>query len=89
MATIVATYESATTDTALLDVVFDFDVNSQLGPFLEAAINGEFIQILIDPTIQGVTLNTGVLTHGYQSQTHVEFTMPFVDFGSAAGQVPQ
>jgi hypothetical protein len=82
--TFVATYESATTDTALLDVVFDFDANPQLGQHLQSAINGDFTQILIDPTIQGVTLNTGVLTHGYHSQTHVEFTMPFVDLGTTA-----
>ena len=77
--TFVATYQSATTDTALLDVVFDFDVNPALGPFLESAIDGDFTQILIDPTIKGVTLNTGVLTHGYHSQTHVELTIPFLD----------
>ncbi|MGA7410244.1 MAG: hypothetical protein WBW33_07145 [Bryobacteraceae bacterium] len=82
--TFVATYENATTDTALLDVVFDFDANPALGPFLESAIDGDFTQILIDPTIQGVTLNAGVLTHGYHSQTHVEFTMPFLDLGTTA-----
>ncbi|HLK20634.1 MAG TPA: hypothetical protein VKT81_16885, partial [Bryobacteraceae bacterium] len=82
--TFVATYEQATTDTALLDVVFDFDANPHVGSHLEAAINGDFTQILIDPTIPGVTLNTGVLTHGYHSQTHVEFTMPFLDLGTTA-----
>jgi hypothetical protein len=80
-ATFVATYESATSDTALLDVEFDFDANSSLGPKLQDAINGNFTEILLDPSIAGVTLNTGVLTHGFHRQSHVELTLPFLDMG--------
>lgn len=83
-ATFVATYESTTTDTAMIDVTFDFDANGGLGPMLQNAINGDFTQILLDPAIGGVTLNTGALTHGFHRQTHVEFTMPFLDAGKTA-----
>lgn len=83
-ATFVATWESTTTDTAMLDVVFDFDANPNLGPQLQAAINGDFTQILVDPSIDGITLNTAVLTHGIHRQTHVELTLPFLDLGTTA-----
>ena len=81
-ATLVATYQSTTSDTALIDVVFDFDaVNPGLPALLDDAINGNFKRILIE-TIPGVSLNTAVLTHGIHRQTHVEFTMPLIDLGS-------
>ncbi len=83
-ATFVATYESTTSDTALIDVTFDFAANPGLGPLLHEAINGDFTQILIDPAIVGVTLNSAVLTHGFHRQTHVEITMPFLDAGTTA-----
>ena len=83
-ATFVATYESTTTDTALIDVVFDFDANPNLGPKLQDAINGNFTEILIDPSIAGVTLNSGALTHGFHRQTHVELTLPFLDMGKTS-----
>ena len=83
-ATFVATYESTTSDTALIDVNFDFDANPGLGPLLHNAINGDFTQILIDPAIAGVTLNSAVLTHGFHRQTHLEITLPFLDAGTTA-----
>ena len=82
--TFVATYESTTSDTALIDVSFDFDANPALGPLLHNAINGDFTRILIDPSIAGVTLNSAVLTHGFHRQTHVEITLPFLDAGKTA-----
>jgi hypothetical protein len=83
-ATFVATWESTTTDTAMLDLVFDFDANPNLGTQLQAAINGDFTQILVDPSIAGIALNTGVLTHGIHRQTHVEITLPFLDLGTTS-----
>ena len=86
-ATFVATWQSATTDTAMLDVVFDFDAidaDPKLGGYLQAAIDGDFTQILVDSSIVGITLNKGVLTHGIHRQTHVELTLPFVDLGTTA-----
>jgi len=83
-ATFVATWQSTTADTALLDVVFDFDANPNLGTQLQAAVNGDFTEILVDPSIAGIALNTGVLTHGIHRQTHVELTLPFLDLGTTA-----
>jgi len=78
---LLATYQNATTDTALLDVVFDFDVADtspdQLTRLAAAAIDGDFEQILVQD-ILGVSLKQAALTHGIERQTHLELTMPFL-----------
>jgi hypothetical protein len=77
---LLGTYQQATTDTALIDVVFDFDAPgasaSQLTRQAAAAIDGDFEQILFQGG-PGIALKQAVLTHGIKRQAHVELTMPF------------
>jgi hypothetical protein len=78
---LIGTYQKATTTTALVDVVFDFDasgaVPAQLTKLAIGAIDGDLDQILVQD-IAGVTLKQGVLTHGVKRQTHLDVTMPFL-----------
>ena len=73
--------QKATTTTALVDVVFDFDapgaIPSQLTKLAVAAIDGDLDQILVQD-ITGVVLKQGVLTHGVKRQSHLEVAMPFL-----------
>lgn len=73
-------YQRATTQTALVDVVFDFDAPGasagHLAKLARAAIDGDFEQVLVQD-IAGVVLKEAVLTHGLHRQTHLELTMPF------------
>jgi hypothetical protein len=79
-----ATYESATTKTALLDIEFDFaqgDFSAALkstidGNFDSVLVNGVSRDLLVD-TIPGVSLNQAVLTHGIRRHSHQEFHMPY------------
>ena len=78
---LLATYQKAATDTALVDVVFDFDAeggsSGQLVKLATAAIDGDFEQVLVQD-ILGVSLKQAALTHGIERQTHLELTMPFL-----------
>ena len=73
-------YQRATTTTALVDVLFDYDMPgasaTQLTKLARAAIDGDFEQVLVQD-IAGVVLKQAVLTHGLKRQTHLEVTMPF------------
>jgi hypothetical protein len=73
-----ATYQKATTQTALLDAVFDYGAadRSELDPLLVSAIDGNFDQIFLTST-RGVTLREAELTHAIKRQTHLELSMPF------------
>jgi hypothetical protein len=71
-----ATYQSQTTDMALIDMAFDFTANPNLGSALQDAIAGRFKQILVQAPTPGITLNTAHLTHGIKMQSHAEFNMP-------------
>lgn len=75
--TFAATYQKATTRTALLDVDFDFSQNAAtVGEFLQKAVSGDFDALLVE-RIPGVTLNLATLSHGINRQSHVEVTLPF------------
>ena len=73
-----ATYQKATTKTALLDVVFDYDAAdaADLDPLVVSAIDGNFDQIFLR-SMPGVLLRQAVLTHEIKRQTHLELSMPF------------
>lgn len=72
-----AAYSRATTDTALVDVEFDF---GQAQPGLEAlwadAVDGKFDTLFLTER-RDVTVHTGELVHGVTRTTHVEVTLPF------------
>ena len=78
---LIGAYQQATTTTALVDVVFDFEapgaVPSQLTKLAVAAIDGDLDQILVQD-ISGIALKQAVLTHGVTRQSHLEVTMPFL-----------
>jgi hypothetical protein len=78
---VIGSYQQATTRTALVDVVFDFDAagasSTQLTRLAAAAVDGDLEQILVQD-ITGVLLKQAVLTHGIRRQTHLEVTMPFL-----------
>ncbi len=72
-----ATFQSTTTNTALLDIVFDFSQDTAaVGQAFENAVNGRLDDLLLNP-VKGVTLNAAALTHGVKRQSHVELTLPF------------
>ena len=73
-----ATYQQATTKTALLDAVFDYDAAdaADLDPLVVSAIDGNFDQIFLR-SMPGVLLRQAVLTHQIKRQTHIELSMPF------------
>src|SRR5262245_30516307 len=77
--TFAATWQSATTKTALLDVSFDFA--QEVGDLLARAMDGDFDTLLVTPK-KGVTLNAAALTHGVKRQSHVEVTIPYFKFTS-------
>ena len=76
---VLASYQKATTRTALLDVVFDFaeGAATELNKLAAAAIDGDFDQLLFND-IAGVSLRKGVLTHEVKRQSHLDVSMPFL-----------
>jgi len=78
-ASLLARYQSAVTQSALLDATFDFAKNSALGGVLTRVIRGDFrTDGVFTNKIDGLTLNQGQLTHGINRQTSVEVNLPFV-----------
>ncbi len=69
------TYQSATTKTALLDIVFDF---SQLdaAASLHQALSGNYDTLLVNQ-IPAVSLNQAALTHEIKRNSHLEVNLPF------------
>jgi hypothetical protein len=74
-----ATYQRATTDTALIDVNFDLSQPAAMALFTAVASQSNLDGLLTTPT-QGVTLNQARLTHEIQRKGTVELHMPFFDF---------
>ena len=68
-------YESATTKTALIDAKFDFSEPRAQAAFLRIVASGAWDDLFLAP-IPGVTLASGVLTHGIARKTSVQFTLP-------------
>jgi hypothetical protein len=77
---LLATYQRTATETALLDVLFDYEAPhaaaDALNRLVMAAIDGQYDRVL-DEDMAGVSLREAALTHGIRRQTHLELTMPF------------
>lgn len=72
-----ATYQSTATDTALMDVSFDFGAGgSQATSALKLALGGKF-DTLLSGSFPGVTINQGVLSFGIRKESHVSLTLPY------------
>ena len=72
-----ATFQSSTSHTALLDIVFDFGVTGALDSFKQT-LSGNFDTLLIERR-PGISLNGATLTHQIERNTHVEINFPFYD----------
>ena len=73
-------YSKQTTETALLDVCFDFAANPTLGADLKKAIAGDFTTVLPgpgQPSPEGVTFKEAALTHHIQRQSHIKISLPY------------
>ncbi len=73
-------YQKASTKTALIDAVVDLDKNQRMASVLREAIDGEFRKLLT--TTSGVTLREAVLTHHIERRSHLQLTIPHLDFSS-------
>lgn len=71
----VATYQKATTGSALFDITFDFATEG-VAASLREAVDGKFDGLMVEERA-GVTLNTATLTHEIKRHAHVELSMPF------------
>ncbi len=69
------TYQSATTATALLDIVFDFS-QADVADALEQALSGNYDTLLVN-RMAGVSLNQAALTHEIKRNAHLEVNLPF------------
>ena len=79
---ITATYQQATTTSALLDADFDFGATgSQAAEGLRLALSGKFDQLL-ESSLTGVKVNEGVLAYEINRQTHVTLALPYFSSSS-------
>lgn len=69
------TYQRSTTNTALLDIDFDFGV-PQVADSLQEALSGQYDRLLVEQR-PGVTLNAAALTHQMERSSHVEVNLPW------------
>lgn len=77
-AEVIATYQKTTTDTALLDVEFDFAGNPTdpiVSGYLNDALDGSLNEFMAKP-LPGVHLNQATLTHEVKRSTHIEINLP-------------
>jgi hypothetical protein len=74
-----ATYQQASTDTALIDASFSFDgdgaQNAGVAASMKQLLGGDLDDFLTTPRA-GVTLASGALTHQVKRHSHVDFTLP-------------
>ena len=75
------TYQSTTTDTALIDVNFDLSVPAAAALF-DAVVAQSKLDNLLTRETNGVTLNEGTLTHDINRTGTVDLHMPLFDFTS-------
>lgn len=76
-----ATYQTTTTDTALIDVNFDLSTPAAAALFAEVVAQSNLDNLLTRET-NGVTLNLAKLTHEINRKGTVDLHMPFFDFSS-------
>lgn len=74
-----ATYQQATTDTALLDVSFDLSKPDAATLYAEVA-GGSNLDHLLTQATDGVTLTQATLTHDLNRRSTLDLHMPFFDF---------
>lgn len=72
-------FQNSTTKDALIDLSIDFS-KPDAEKYLAEALAGEFGRLLSDP-LEGVTLNSAVLTHGIKRSSHLEIDSPFYKMG--------
>lgn len=74
-----AAFKRSTTETAMLDVEFDFsrpELADSVRESLASALNGQFDDLLVQAK-DGVILHKGMLSHEINRQSHVEVSLPF------------
>ena len=72
-----ATYQSTTTDQALLDATFDFSDNSAaVLNFFQQALQGKLDDLFLTHD-RRIAINTGKISHGIRRQTQVDVTLPY------------
>jgi hypothetical protein len=73
-----ATYQSTTTDQALLDATFDFSHDpASVAGFFQQAVQGNLDKLLETQPPQ-VTLAAAKISHGTRRQTQIDVTLPFM-----------
>lgn len=75
---IATTYQSTTTDTALIDVDFDLSIPDAASLF-DAVVAQSNLDYLLTRETNGVTLNEGKLTHDINRKGTVDLLMPLFD----------
>jgi len=77
-----ASYQKATSDTALLDAEFDFSggptEDTEVSRILREAIRGDFRRLLIEDNPR-ILLHAARLTHGIRRERNVEVSLPHWD----------
>jgi hypothetical protein len=81
--TFASTYQSTTTDTALLDVLFDMSQPAAAAVFNKVVADSK-LDGLLTATTAGVTLNLAKLTHDVNRKSTVDLNMPFFDFNKTS-----
>jgi len=76
------TYQSTTTDTALIDVNFDLSLPDAAALFADIVTQSDLDNLLTPPEKKGVTLNQATLTHDINRKATVDLHMPLFDFSS-------
>ena len=72
-----ATYQSTTTDQALLDATFDFkDGSAAVLNFFQQALQGKLDDLFLAHDAR-IAINTGKISHGIRRQTQVDVTLPY------------
>jgi hypothetical protein len=72
-----AAYQKTTSDQALLDITFDFNL-ADVSDLLKNALRGNFDEILIEKK-DGIHLHTATLTHEIERQSSIEISLPFYE----------
>lgn len=72
-------FQNSTTREALIDLSIDF-AKPDAERYLAEALDGNFERLLVEQ-LDGVTLNSAVLTHGIKRSSHLEIDSPFYKMG--------
>jgi hypothetical protein len=78
-----ATYQSTTTDKALLDIYFDLSDGNAAALYNEVIVQSN-LNDLLTKNISGVTLKQATLSHEIKRQADVQLNLPWYDFSSTS-----